>query len=146
MVGTNETAQTSFISTSNSDRKHSNEKISNTGQTSHTKNVSSVNEVESLNVANTSREENVSNSKSLQPTVSLGNDTDGNQENMREQDKKINEDKNEATNAEQDDAADSKGIPDDGNQNALGEEMELRKNKKGTNIPDEDSTSLSIDD
>lgn len=150
LVGPDRTIEINCATISKSDRKHANEIDQNTGHTSNTEKESSVNKNESLNMTNISSEENVSHSKALQPTASLGNDTDGNQEIMREQDQTINGEKNEATNVnsdnEQDDSSDSKGIPDDGNQNELVEEVELRKNKKETNIIDGNSTSLSVDD
>ncbi|CAC5375467.1 unnamed protein product [Mytilus coruscus] len=130
LIGSNDTKEISCATTS----KHSNENVRYTEQTSITEKESSVNKIESFNIENISSVENVSHSMTLQPTVSFGKETNGNQENIRERDQKMNEDNNETKNVnsetEQDVKADSIGKSMEGNENALSEDIEFLKKEK----------------
>ncbi|CAC5380729.1 unnamed protein product [Mytilus coruscus] len=132
-VGTNPTIEISCATTSKSDRKHSIENVRYTGQTSNTEKESSVNKIERLNMANISSEENVSHSKAFQPSSSLDNETDANQDDMREQDQKIHEDTNETKNVssgyEKNDHEGNKMTSLEEDMNVLSEEQISEKNE-----------------
>ncbi|CAC5380743.1 unnamed protein product [Mytilus coruscus] len=86
-----ETTVANFSTSSTSDKVNKKRENSGTGKQSDTEKESSVNITDSLEMANISSEENISHSMALQPIVALANETDGNRENMPEQDQKIND-------------------------------------------------------
>lgn len=98
LVDTDRTIESNCATTPQSDRKHFDENVRYTEQTSTTKTETSVIKIESSNMANISSEENLTNSIVFKPTVSLDNETDENYENMQEQDQKITDENNEITN------------------------------------------------
>ncbi|VDI36252.1 Hypothetical predicted protein [Mytilus galloprovincialis] len=148
LVGTHHTIEKSCSTTSKSDRKHSNENVRCTEQTSNTTTETSVIKIESLNMANISSEEKVLNSIALKPTVTLGNETDKNLENMPEHDKKIIGDNSKTTDVdsgyEKNDQEGIKMTSLEENSNVLSEEQISEKNK-ATEINDDTSTSLDVD-
>lgn len=125
LIGTNDTKEKSCATTSKSDKKHSNENVRYTEQTSITKKETPVIKNENLNMANISSEENLTNSMAFKPTVSLDNEPDENHENMQEQDQKIIDDNNETKNVNSsNDKNDQQGIkmtPLEENTNVLSE-------------------------
>ncbi|CAG2222688.1 unnamed protein product [Mytilus edulis] len=102
LVGNDRTIEINCATTSQSNRKHSNENVRSTEQTSNTKIEAPVIKTEGLNLANISSQENLTNSIAFKPTVTLSNETDTKHENLQEQDQKIIDDNNDTKNSRND--------------------------------------------